>query len=266
MSEFRNKIEERVRFLETVRKDTEKRLKNAPKGTLRICAGHNRIQFYHRQSPSDRIGKYLKKKEKSLAVSLAQKDYDQRLLKAIDTEIAALNLYLAKVSPAAPEDLQYQLSEQRRLLITPAFETDEMYIRKWSSEPFTGKEMTGEAPDYETDKGEIVRSKSELIIANTLAKLGIPYKYECPLFLRGFGIIYPDFTVLQVRKRKEIYWEHLGMMDDPDYARKAVKKIQLYNTNKLFQGDRLLITSETSQTPINIKQIKAIINHVFEVN
>ena len=64
-----------------------------------------------------------------------------------------------------------------------------MFIQKWSSEPFTGKEMTGEAPDYETDKGEIVRSKSELIIANTLAKLGIPYKYECPLFLRGFGIM-----------------------------------------------------------------------------
>ena len=35
---------------------------------------------------------------------------------------------------------------------------------------------------------------------------------------------------------------------------------------RLAQGDRLLITSETSHTPINLKQIKAVISHVFDVN
>ena len=40
--------------------------------------------------------------------------------------------------------------------------------------------------------------------------LSIPYKYECPLQLSNGMIIYPDFTVLDVKRRKVWYWEHRG--------------------------------------------------------
>lgn len=52
-----------------------------------------------------------------------------------------------------------------------------------------------------------MRSKSEVIIADLLNKEGIPYRYEFPLYLKEFNTVYPDFTILNVRKRKEIYWE-----------------------------------------------------------
>ena len=38
-------------------------------------------------------------------------------------------------------------------------------------------------------------------------KHNVPYHYEAPLYLKGRGIIHPDFTVLNIRTRQEYYWE-----------------------------------------------------------
>ena len=81
-------------------------------------------------------------------------------------------------------------------------------------------------PFYDTKRKERVRSKSELNIANMLDSYGVPYKYECPLKLKDGKVIYPDFTVINVKSRKVIYWEHRGMMDDKNYANMAVSRIK----------------------------------------
>ena len=68
---------------------------------------------------------------------------------------------------------------------------------------------------FYTSKGERVRSKSEVIIADVLNREGVPYRYEYPIYIKGIGKIYPDFTVLNIGIRKEMIWDHFGMMDDP---------------------------------------------------
>ena len=47
-----------------------------------------------------------------------------------------------------------------------------------------------------TERGERVRSKSEKIIADKLFLQNIPYHYERPIYLKGFGMVYPDFCCL----------------------------------------------------------------------
>ena len=69
------------------------------------------------------------------------------------------------------------------------------------------------------------------------------------------GNIYPDFTVLNVRTRKEMLWEHFGMMDEPEYAEKAVQKIMTYEQNNIFPGENLILTYETRKNPLNQKTI-----------
>ena len=91
-----------------------------------------------------------------------------------------------------------------------------------------------EDPVIVTDRGERVRSKSEKILADYFYRQGIPYKYECPLYLKGFRQVYPDFTFLSRRTGKEIYWEHHGRLDDPLYAQNMVKKLQAYEKNGIF--------------------------------
>lgn len=45
-------------------------------------------------------------------------------------------------------------------------------------------------------------------------------------------------------------------MDDPEYARAAIKKIQTYEDNGIYVGDRLILTFETETTILNTKDIE----------
>ena len=78
-----------------------------------------------------------------------------------------------------------------------------VYMKQWEAVVYERKGFREDAPNYYTDKGERVRSKAEILIANMLNKHGIPYRYEYPLKLKGYGVIYPDFTLLNINTRKE---------------------------------------------------------------
>lgn len=114
-----------------------------------------------------------------------------------------------------------------------------------------------------TDREERVRSKSELIIANALNSQNIPYRYEQKLTIKGRDI-YPDFNILNVRKQKEIIWEHFGLMDDPEYVAKTVRKISEYSANGFQIGDNLIVTFENNHTPLNTIQVNYYIKNFLK--
>ena len=84
--------------------------------------------------------------------------------------------------------------------------------------------------------------------------------------MNGYGIVYPDFTLLSRKTGKEIYWEHERMMDDQEYARKAIQKIESYQMNDIYQADRLILTFETKQCVLNSKIIENLTaRYLFEM-
>ena len=89
--------------------------------------------------------------------------------------------------------------------------------------------------------------------------MGIPYRYEYPLRLKGYGTVYPDFTLLKVSTREEVYLEHFGMMDDAQYSQKAIAKLQAYARNNIYPGKNLLLTFETSQTAPDMKIVETML-------
>ena len=86
----------------------------------------------------------------------------------------------------------------------------------------------------------MVRSKSEVIIANMLHDRDIPFRYEVPLYASDGTFYLPDFTVTW--RGEEWYWEHLGMLDDEGYANHWETKKAWYD--KFFPG-RLVTTEES---------------------
>jgi hypothetical protein len=94
---------------------------------------------------------------------------------------------------------------------------------------------------HEALVGCIVRSKSEVIIANLLAAEKIPFRYEVPLFAPDGTFYLPDFTI-EWRGTK-YFWEHLGMLDKPDYKEKWEQKRRWYA--KHFPTAALLVTEES---------------------
>lgn len=145
---------------------------------------------------------------------------------------------------------------ERQKLITPVELTYEQLIEKWIDIPYKGKGFAEGAPVIMTNSGIRVRSKSEKILADYFDTIGIEYKYECPCYLNEYGTVYPDFTFLSKRTRKEIYWEHEGMMDNPEYARTAIQKIETYAKNGILCGKNLILTFETSTSPISTELLK----------
>lgn len=95
---------------------------------------------------------------------------------------------------------------------------------------------------FKTKRGEYVRSKSELIIADRLFDAGIPYHYEVACERKNWIISYPDFLVLNPRTKKEYYWEHFGMMGDPTYLEQALGKIEKYARYGITLGNNLIAT------------------------
>jgi len=264
MEEIKKMLEAREKELLRLKREKEKALKNVPGGTLRICDYGNRTQYYHRKNAKDSSGVYIPEKDRELACKLAQKEYDSKVLKAIEKELIAMKKYLRNSPPKTAECIYETLHKERRKLIIPIKETDEQYIQMWEAIQYEGKWMDESLPEYYTAKGERVRSKSELIIADLLNREAIPYRYECPIYVKEFGVVYPDFTVLNVRTHEEYYWEHLGMMDDLAYVEKSLQKIWTYEQNEIYPGDKLLITHETRKNPLNQKQIMSIIDHYLK--
>lgn len=77
-------------------------------------------------------------------------------------------------------------------------------------------------------------SKNEVIIAGLLDQL-VPghWQYEEPLTGTDGRVVHPDFTI-SANDGRTIYWEHAGMLDVPDYARKWELKKALYADNGIL--------------------------------
>ena len=162
--------------------------------------------------------------------------------------------YISKIDSELPK-----LHTQRQLLVTPNEPIWEKELVRWYDSEYHGKEFYEGTAEIVTEKGERVRSKSEKILADYFYRNNILYQYEKPLYLKGYGTVYPDFTFLSKKTRKEIYWEHEGMMDKPEYAKSAVKKIESYQRNGIHLGERLILTFETELTVLNSQIVEELV-------
>ena len=117
---------------------------------------------------------------------------------------------------------------------------------------------------YVTDRGDNVKSKSEVIVANALYKHGIEYHYEKPLKLDGYEkAIKPDFTIEY--KGRVYYWEHLGMPDDENYRNKWIRKLALYRKNGIEPiTSQDIINKNNIRGGIDSKEIENIIKRYFQ--
>ena len=68
---------------------------------------------------------------------------------------------------------------------------------------------------HRTKRGEMVRSKSEVIIANMLDSLKLGYAYEQPFTGKDGSIRYTDFTIEDAESGRTVLLEHLGMLSNP---------------------------------------------------
>ncbi len=266
ISDIEERLAERRNRLCNIVKLKECQLQEAPKGKLhyyRTGKNRDKVSFYHRTSPKERAGKYLGKQQFALAKQLSQKMYDERVLAAAKREIRCIDAFLDEFQSERIEQLYDDLPRAMREIVTPVTYDDAEFARRWESEIYTGKDFYDDMPEFYTDKGERVRSKSEVLIANALHRHGIPYRYEYPLNLDDGQRVYPDFQIFDVARRKVMYWEHCGMMGAEEYAQMAITKIRRYTRNGYVPGENLILSFETAQAPLSTEEIDRTIEVCF---
>ena len=127
-----------------------------------------------------------------------------------------------------------------------------------------GESFFDEKLIHKTVRGELVRSKSEVIIANALFYNGLTYEYE-PELIVGGRVKRPDFKIIDGDTGDVWYWEHCGMMSDSKYAKRWADKEKYYKKNGIERGKNLIVTEEFSGEGIDSDQIDAIIKETFEL-
>jgi len=298
---------ERVEVLSSVEAVLSKRLSRAPTGVLNVSPHRGGFQYFRVTAKTGRKGEYIPEDKMSLASAIAQRDYDAKMLAEIQRLRAALEKCVVKYDVSIAENLYAQLHPARRSLVTPLVYPDEDFVEHWSAVKYAGRNFDADGPVLMTARGERVRSKSEIIIADALFRRGIPYRYEFPHELlhagacdvdvaRGVGevragrrgagevlaghrcaggtraelrvrgckriVVYPDFTCLNVRTRKEFVWEHFGMIDVPEYCQNMASKMEMYLMNGFCLGKNFVMTTETHDRPLNSMMVEKILEQL----
>lgn len=255
---------ERDKELQTV-KMLRKRLSVAPDGKLLIDCSNGRTQFYCRTGAGERT--YLPKKNPAVLQLLVQKKYEEALLLISENNLNIWNDVISSLQKGLdPESAISEIPVTLQPYITAPFSSTADFVEQWMANG--KKQMIRKAgrggqqgewhPEnlvYSTDNGERVRSKSEMMIANFLYAMQLPYQYEKPLHLNG-KTVFPDFTILDTTLRTEVYFEHFGLMDQEDYRTAALLKIVNYEKAGFVAGKDFLFSFESEQVPFDIDWIR----------
>lgn len=255
----------RKNYLEQLLIEITRQRQIFPEGNLRVRNDGGIPRYYHIVEAGDTAGKYLTKKEKEIARQLAQKDYENKLYDAAEKELTDINVYLRKYGQSKLEKVYSDMNEYRKCLVDPLVMPDDMFEARWQEEPYEVNPYTPEEKVYHTKKGELVRSKSEVMLADMYYELGIPYRYEAQLLLKNGKKKYPDFTLLKTKTREIIYHEHLGLMDHEQYRQMNLAKLDEYRRNGIYPGKNLIITYEGEGSYLNIREIRQMVKELWNM-
>ena len=268
MHNFIKLAKEEVPQLENGIKKIDAFLNHAPEGCLKWQNRNGKTYYYHQFMKDNKwVRRYIKKGELSLAKTLAQKHYYLSIRPILKKMLDETKHFMKKCPSNELEEIYENLSVDRKSLVTPIQLSVKEKVKQWQAEVYEKNQMYPENLRYETEKGDMVRSKSEVIIANILYhnRKDILYKYERPLEVTENGrqkTIYPDFTILNRHTGRITYWEHAGRMDDPYYANEFVKKMNTYMANNLLIGRDVVVSVETQNTPLDIKVVVRLIEQI----
>ncbi len=119
---------------------------------------------------------------------------------------------------------------------------------------------------HRTSNGTLVRSKSEVIVADALTAAGVEFDYEKQFMGRDDTIRIPDFTIEDAATGEIYIWEHLGMLTDPGYADAWQRKKQWYADNGVEEGGgefaKLIVTQDDERGGIDSSEVAAKVQEI----
>ena len=240
--------------------------------TLSVNKDRNGYKWRMLQNQPD--GSYkritLSKSQRSLAEQAAQKSLIIARLEDLEQELQACNNYLkvyASRNQKLPEEV---ITREQQILINPGYlellqnqiASREAELLQWEQEDYpNGRDYYPENLNVPVWDGLVVRSKSERTIALMLREARLHFRYEWKQNIAG--IMLPDFTVVHPRDGRYFYIEHAGLIERKNYRMKHLRMLDQYAEGGIYPDDRLIITYETEEKPLDVRDVKQKINRFF---
>ena len=249
----RNRLDSKIKELQT-------QIKKFPEGKLFCTKNRQYFKWYITDGKNQT---YLPKAKRPLAEKLAAKKYLSLLLEDYIHEKTAIEFYLRHHNPKGRQSDQMLLQcPEYKNLIAPYFTPLSQELQEWANQPFESNPKHPEQLLHKAASGQMVRSKSEVLIDMVLHKNRIPFRYESPLQLENITL-YPDFTIRHPETGIIFYWEHFGLADDPEYCRNMNSKLALYTAHGIIPTINLITTYETKDVPLSLEMVEKIVEYYF---
>lgn len=239
------------------------------KGSLKTMKKRNR--YYYVLQHYDSLKKkfvctYIRVADVDIAKKVANRDYLRDVEKVLRAKKQAIEQLLNNDYDALIDDCYGKLDDGRKAIVTPLEESVQARINEWNNAVYLPNNSYPETLIHPTERGEMVRSKSEAWIADYLysQREFLDYRYEKPLQVvmdKKIVTIHPDFTIINLRTGEIYILEHASRLDLPEYHNAFVWKHRAYTENGWTQSGRLFYSFESEGLPFNIKQVKDIVKN-----
>lgn len=179
--------------------------------------------------------------------------YAQYTIPLLQAEIKALEDFKQSYHPERKFEILCKVPAKMRFMLKHPIKSPQDEAEEWINISFYSNPYPIEAAEYIGRNGEHFRSKAEYIIGNILNEYQIPFRYECEYIINSKSF-FPDFTIMDPNSGDLFYIEYFGLMDDPDYAQNALKKIALYQSGP--DAGKFIFFFESASNPMNIDGIR----------
>lgn len=256
---YHDKLKKEYDKLDKEIKSIESKIKKLPPDKIIVSKNGNNYKWI-RSDGKNHV--YIPKQDRQLAEKLAAKKYLVLKQNDLKQKRQILNTYLRLWKDSPDKAEQLLMNPAYHELLSPFFQIQNSKLLDWIHAPYDRNNKYPEHLTLKSISGNLVRSKSELMIDMSLFSHQIPFRYECALEL-GEIVVYPDFTIFHPVTEKIYYWEHFGMMDNPTYRKNAFDKLNLYAANNIYPFKQLIITCETKEQPLDTEVIQRVIDAYF---
>ena len=196
---------------------------------------------------------------RALAVQLVRKLFLRKQLAILQKNCDIIAKAIKNWQVFDSAEASYGLKQQYKSITQDVLEAAmrSSAASEWASEEYEQLNYKPEEKRHITSRGERMRSKSEMLIAELLYSFGIEFRYE-QIVRIGSKTFAPDFTI-RLADGRIIYWEHMGKTSDKDYVRSQFRKIEYYAESGIVPWDNLIVTFDDTDGNLDIRSIKSII-------
>lgn len=250
-------LEQELRYQQNLKQVYLGELRHLPEGCLSVTTVKGKDYYYKHQHG---LRYYLGDGSIDEVKSLQRRKLLQTCLKRIDKNQVLMENVISSYQDISLGKVRLTLSKAYQPADICLADMDERSDKGWGYQKYQRSNKYPEMLVHRTLKGDFVRSKSEVIIANTLHMKGLQYRSE-EVTKVGNYYFAPDFKILVPSTGKIKILEHFGMMHDSEYREKAVWKMSTYIENGYRPYEDILFTFEDLNGNIDAKNLELLITN-----